>query len=212
MDLISNEFHHCSGRFPSIFLDVPGVTGIADDMIIYGRDDQEHDGNLLNFLEVCRNNNLALNAEKMQFRLPKVSFFGHTWSDKGLSSDPKKIEAVRRMEIPQDVETMRSFLGLVKYLNRFSPCLAELSNPLREICRQKIEFRLTPACKVAFQWTREEISKNVTLQYFNPNTSTILQTDASKRGIKAVLLQNSKPVMFASRALTGSERNYQNLE
>ena len=43
-------------------------------------------------------------------------------------------------------------------------------------------------------------------------TSMILQTDASKKGLGAVLLQNSTPVMFASRALTGSERNYQNLE
>ena len=84
-------------KLDSIFLDIPGVTGITDDMIIYGRDDQEHDGNLLNFLEVCRNNNLILNAEKMQFKLLKVSFFGHTWSDKGLSLDPKKIEAVKRI-------------------------------------------------------------------------------------------------------------------
>ena len=50
------------------------------------------------------------------------------------------------------------------------------------------------------------------LPYFNPKTSMILQTDASKRGLGAVLLQDSKPVMFASRALTGSGRNYQNLE
>ena len=78
-------------KLDHIFLDILGVTGIADDMIIYGRDDQEHDGNLLNSLEVCRNNNLTLNGEKMQFRLPKVSFFGHTGSDKGLSPDPNKI-------------------------------------------------------------------------------------------------------------------------
>ena len=52
-------------KLDGIFLDVPGVTGIADDMIIYGRNDQEHNGNLLNFLEVCRNNNLTLNAEKI---------------------------------------------------------------------------------------------------------------------------------------------------
>ena len=63
-----------------------------------------------------------------------------------------------------------------------------------------------------FLLTKEEISKNITLPYFNPNCSTTLQTDASKRGLGAVLLQNSKPVMFSSRALTGSERNYQNLE
>ena len=63
---------------------------------------------------------MTLNLDKMQFRLPKVSFFGHIWSDKGLSADPKKIEAVKRMELPQDVETMRSFLRLINYLNRFS--------------------------------------------------------------------------------------------
>ena len=79
-----------------IFLSVPGVTGIADDMIIYGKTDHEHNGNLLDFLEVCRKNNLTLNLDNMQFRLPKVSFFGHTWSNKGLSADPKKIEAVKR--------------------------------------------------------------------------------------------------------------------
>ena len=181
-------------------------------MIIYGRDDKKHDGNLLNFLEVCKKNNETLNSEKMQFRLPKVSFFRHTWNDKELSQDPKKIEALKKMEMSQDVEMMRSFLGLVNYLNRFRLHLAELSDPLREICRQKMEFKLTTACNIVFQHTKEEISKNVTLPYFNRNTSTILQTDASRRGLRAVILQNSKPVMFASRALTGSERNYQNLE
>ena len=149
-------------KLDTIFLNVPGVTGIADDMIIYGRTDQEHDGNLLNFLEVCRKNNLTLNPEKLQFRLPKVSFCGHTWSDKGLSPDPKKVEAVKRMEILQDIDTMRSFLGMINYLNRFSPHLVELSDPLREICKQKMEFKLNRAWEVVFQCYKEEISKNIT--------------------------------------------------
>ena len=172
----------------------------------------EHDENLLNFLEVCRKNNLTLNADKMQFRLPKVSFFGHTWSDKGLSADPKKIKAMKRMELPHGVQTMRSFLRLINYLNWFSPCLAELSNPLREICRQKMEFKVNRACEFAFQCCKEEFSKNITLLYYNTKASLILQADASKKGLGAVLLQNSKPVMFASRVLTRIERNYQNLE
>ena len=57
-------------KLDAIFLDIPEVTRIADDMIIYGKDNLEHDGNLQNFSEVCRKNNLTLNAEKMQFRLP----------------------------------------------------------------------------------------------------------------------------------------------
>ena len=82
-----------------IFLSIPGVTGIADNMIIYGRNDQEHDKHLVNFLEVCRKNTLTLNPDKMQFRLPQVSFFGHQWSARGLSPDPKRIVAVKHMEL-----------------------------------------------------------------------------------------------------------------
>ena len=199
-------------KLDAIFLDIPGVTGIADDMVIYGKTDLEHDRHLINFLDICRKNTLTLNPDKMQFRLPQVSFFGHQWSAKGLSPDPKKVAAVKRMDLPEDVETMRSFLGLVNYLNRFSPRLAELSEPLREICRQDTEFQLTKSVRGAFLKTKEEISKHVTLPYFNPRSDTTLQTDASKKGLGAVILQDSKPVMFASRALTRAEKNYQNLE
>ena len=199
-------------KLNTIFLDIPGVMGIADDMVIYGKTYLEHDRHLINFLNFYRKNTLTLNPDKMQFRLPQVSFFGHQWSAKGLSPDPKKIAAVKRMDLPRDVETMRSFLGIVNSLNRFSPRLAELIEPLREVCRQDTEFQLTKSVCVAFLKTKEEISRNITLPYFNPRSDTTLQTDASKKGLGAVILQDSKPVMFASRALTGAEKNYQNLE
>ena len=198
-------------KLDAIFLSIPGVTGIADNMVIYGRCDLQHDKHLINFLEVYRKNTLTLNPDKMQFRLPQVSFFGHQWSAKGLSPDPQKIAAVKRMNLPKYVETMRSFLGLVNYLNRFSPHLAELSEPLREICRQNMEFELNESVCVAFSRTKEEMSKSITLPYFNPGRPTTLQTDASKKGLGAVILQDSRPVMFVSWALTGAEKNYQNL-
>ena len=176
-------------KLNAIFLDIPGVTGIADDMVIYGKTDLEHDRHLINFLNICRKNTLMLNPDKMQFRLPPVSFFGHQWSAKGLSPDPKKVAAVKRMDLPEDVETMQSFLGLVNYLKRFSPRLAELSEPLREVCRQDTEFQLTKSVHAAFFKTKEEISKNVTLPYFNPRSDTMLQTDASKKELGAVILQ-----------------------
>ena len=83
---------------------------------------------------------------------------------------------------------------------------------LRQICRQKEEFQLTEACEDVFCWWKDEISKNIILPYFNPKSLMILQTDTSKKGLGAVLLQNSTPVMFTSRALTGAEKNYQNLD
>ena len=103
----------------------------------------------------------------------------------------RRVAAVKRMDLPEDVETMWSFLGLVNYLNRFSPRLAELSEPLREVCRQDTEFQLTKSVRGAFLKTKEEISKHVTLPYFNPRSDTTLQTDASKKGLGAVILQDS---------------------
>ena len=75
-----------------------------------------------------------------------------------------------------------------------------------------MEFELNESVCVAFSRTKEEISKNVTLPYLNPGRPTTLQTDASKKGLGAVKLQDSRPVMFVSWALTGAEKNYQNLE
>ena len=51
-------------KLDAIFLDIPGVTGIADDMVIYGKTDLEHDRHLINFLNICRKNTLMLNPDK----------------------------------------------------------------------------------------------------------------------------------------------------
>ena len=55
-------------KLDSIFIGMGGVTGIADDMVIAGRDKMEHDRNFLASMEKCMSNNLTLNSEKIQFK------------------------------------------------------------------------------------------------------------------------------------------------
>ena len=117
-------------KLDAIFIGIEGVTGIVDDMVIVGRDEMEHGRNFLTFMEKCMSNNLTLNAEKIQFKQSQVSFCGHCWLKQGISLDPKKIEALNHMEFPPDKETMRSFLGMVNYLNRYSALSAHLTAPL----------------------------------------------------------------------------------
>ena len=81
-------------KLDSIFTGMEGVTGIANDMVIAGRDKMEHDRNFLAFMEKCMINSLTLNSEKIQFKQFQVSFYGHCWSKQGISPDPKKIEAL----------------------------------------------------------------------------------------------------------------------
>ena len=104
-------------KLDSVYIGLPGVTGMADDMVIFGRTEEEHDRNLILFLETTRKNGLVLNKKKLQFKKEEVSFFGHRWNSTGISPDPKKTESILRMEFPPDKETMHSFLGLVSFLN-----------------------------------------------------------------------------------------------
>ena len=78
-------------KLDAIFIGMEGVTGIADDIIIPGKDEMEHDRNFLAFMEKCMENNLTLNSEKIQFKQSQVSFYGHIWSKHSISPDPKKI-------------------------------------------------------------------------------------------------------------------------
>ena len=128
-------------KLDAIFIGMEGVTGIADDMIIAGKDEMEHDRNFLAFMEKCMENNLTLNLEKIQFKQSQVSFYGHIWSEHRILPDTKKIQALKHMEFPPDKETMRSFLGMINYLNRYSALSAHLAAPLSALTHQVTDYK-----------------------------------------------------------------------
>ena len=196
----------------SVYIGLPGVTGIADDTVIFGRNEEEHDRNLILFLETTRKNGLVLNKRKLQFKKEEVSFFGHRWNSTGISPDPKKTESILKMQFPSDKETMHSFLGLVNLLNRYTLKLAELCSPLRKLILKDSHYSPGDSEHAAFNAIKAEFKKKIILPYFDRNKETILQTDASRKGFGAVILQEEQPIYYASRALTSAEKNYQNLE
>ena len=189
-----------------------GVTGIADDMVIAGIDEMEHDRNFIAFIEKCMSNNLTLNVEKIQFKQSQVSFYGHGWLKQGISLDPKKIEALNNMEFPPDKETKRSFLGMMSYLNRYSALSAHLAIPHSALTRQAMGYKPGKVHFENFNRLKMEVSNMRAFPYFDVNTETTLQMDASKKGLGACLIQKGKVICYASRALTKTEQNYHNLQ
>ena len=101
----------------------------------------EYDRNFLAFMEKCMENSLTLNSEKIQFKQSQVSFYGHIWSKHSISPDPKKIQALKHMEFPPDKETMRSFLGMINYLNRYSALSAHLAASLSALTHQATDYK-----------------------------------------------------------------------
>ena len=97
----------------------PGVIGIHDDVIIYGYTREDHDSNLINFLNVCQMEGLCLSSKKLELRRDRVSFFGAIYSREGVHPDPKKVQGIEEMTAPETKQQLQSFLGMVTYMGNF---------------------------------------------------------------------------------------------
>ena len=190
---------------------LPGVLGITDDIVIHGATENTHDGTVLVLCETARLNNLSLNSKKMQFKSTECKFFGHRLTPDGIKVDPKKIEAVIQMDPPQNVASLQSFNGMVNNL-KFSPVLSELSEPLRRLCKSGVEWAWESEQQSAFESIKHAIMSLPVLAYFDKTKKRTIQCNDFKKGLGAVLLQESKPVMYVSRALTETEQRYSNIE
>ena len=100
----------------------------------------------------------------------------------------------------------------MNYLKKFSPVFSELSEPLRRLCKSGVKWAWESEQQDAFEAIKQVITALPVLAYFDKTKKHTIQCDASKKGLNAVLLQESKPVMYVSRALTETEQRYSNIE
>ena len=100
----------------------------------------------------------------------------------------------------------------MNYLNRFSPALADLTAPLRTLCKKDTLFTWESSQQTAFEAIKKEITSAPVLAYFDRSKANTIQSEASKKGLRAVLIRDDKPVIYASRALTETEQSYSNIE
>ena len=120
------------------------------------------------------------------------------------------------MSPPTNVTELRRFIGMVNHLGKFSSRLAELTQPLRELLGKKSTWMWGPEQDQAFTRVKEELSKPTILVLYDPDAATKLSADASSYGLGGVLLQLNeskwKPVAYASRSMTETERRYAQIE
>ncbi|KAL5010856.1 hypothetical protein ScPMuIL_013161 [Solemya velum] len=130
----------------------------------------------------------------------------------GVHPDPDKVKAIQEMDTPQSAKQLQEFLGMVTYLSPFLPHASQLTAPLRELFKKDVLFDWTPSHQVAYNKIISLISREVSLSYFDPQKPSVLQVDASSRGLGAVLMQANKPIAFASKSLSECEQRYANIE
>jgi hypothetical protein len=171
-----------------------------DDILVYSSDLQEHVSHLDQVFKTIVANQLFLNFSKCHFASSKVEYLGHFISKEGVSTDPSKIKAVADWPVPKTVKHLRGFLGLAGYYRRFVKDFGKIAKPLTDLLK-KDSFEWNDSAAVSFQALKIALTQAPVLTLPDFSKVFTLETDASGRGIGAVLMQENHPVAYISKAL-----------
>ena len=172
--------------------------------------------------------NLKIKPKKSHFFQTSVTFLGHILSADGVSPNPEKVAKIKDWPTPKTPKEVHSFVGLASYYRRFIPNFAKWAGPLHALIvpasfKQKIrrgemkksdlpEFQWTPACQEGFDQLKKALTEAPVLAYPDYSKPFILETDASLKGLGAVLSQKGddneiRVIAYASRSLRPSEKS-----
>lgn len=194
------------------FGDIPGVVIYCDDLLICASSDEEHDKILTQVFERAKKCNVRFNKKKFQYKLKEVKYFGHIFSQEGMKIDPDRIKAIVELKSPNTKKELQIILGMINYLRRFVPGLADMAAPLQALLKKDVEWLWTKVHENTFVNIKKCISQAPVLQNFNSNLPVTIQCDASKDGLGCCLMQDGKPVSYASRSLSSAEKNFSQIE
>ena len=151
-----------------IFEGLPGIHPLVDDILVWGRTPKEHDQNLTQVLIRARERGIKFNPLKCTIGVKSVPFFGHVITDTGLQADPKKIEAISKLKTPDSREKVETLLGLVNYMAKFAPNLAEVTAPIRSLLKKEVEFLWDAPQEIALSKVKDIITQSPVLGYYDP--------------------------------------------
>ena len=194
------------------FEGIPGVVVMFDDILVVSETLEEHYERLNKVFEQCQKVGIKLNEKKCQFLCDEIMYIGHVITPDGVKPDPEKVKAITEMPAPKDKKGVQRLLGMITYLAKYIPNLSELTQPLRVLLNKKVDFLWTFEQQSAFEKIRDVLAKDAMIAHFDVNKDIEVHTDASKYGLGACLLQDSRPVAYASRSLTPTEMHYANIE
>ena len=140
---------------------------LADDLVLCRTDLEERDLNLRKVLTRLGQQGLTVNGEKCHFRLPRLTFFGHELSARGIEPSEEKIAAVVNARPPQNVSEVRSLVQLVQYSAKFIPDFAQVAEPLRHRLKKGELFVWGPDEGDTFHKLKELMTSTKALTYFS---------------------------------------------
>ena len=196
---------------------IPGQMNMSDDIIIYSKTKEEHQRTIEQVMLRLKEFNVTANKQKCEFWKNEIEFFGHVFSQDGISPSKDKVSAIVNASEPKTPDEVRSLIGMAQYLSRFIPNYSSIVEPLRVLTKKKTVWKWTEDEINSFEDLKTSLSNWKTLSYFNTKFRTELIVDASPVGLGSILTQknsedNINVVEYASRKLSETESRYSQSE
>lgn len=201
----------------SLLVGIDGVSCWLDDVCVTGPSKEIHLMRLREVLSRLNNAGLKLQKEKCVFFKNSVTYLGYVIDKTGLKTCPSKIEAIVKAPTPTNTTEVKRFIGVVNYYRNFVPNTSSILAPLNDLLKKGAKFEWRESQQHAFDKMKCELSSERVLAHFDPRAQLILSVDAGPNGLGAVLAQRSldgveRPLSFASRSLSVSEKNYSQIQ
>ena len=203
-------------RISLLLQGIKGFVCLTGDILVIGRDQQEHDSRLHVVLCRLQKSNVKLN-DKLELSVSELKYVGHLVSAAGTKPDTQKIAAIIVMAPPTSVAEVRCFLGMVNQFAKFSSRLPKLSAPIRELLRKHRTWSWACPQEAAFQKIKEDICSTPTLALYNLVSLIwfvliLLLLAYAAPFFRKQSDESWHPVTFASRSMTDVERQYAQIE
>ena len=201
---------------------IENCVAIADDIIAFGfnSDGMDHDATVRQIMNKAKQVGMRFNPAKCQFKCEEVKFFDMVLNRQGVVPDPAIIDALLKLPELKTEALLQSFLGMINYLSRFEPKIADLTHRLRILLKKSNEFIWTNVHSEDFRKLIEIMCNSPKLlRYYRPDLDLYLETDASGVAIGMALLQSEQndgsslyPIAYGSKNLTSAKTRYANIE
>ena len=203
-----------------VFSDLIGLSVLVyiDDILIFSKDEVEHQATVREVLRRLRANRLLAKPEKCVFGVKKVDFLGYVISDEGTSVSPAKVQDILDWPRPQSRRELKSFLGTANFSRKFIANFSDIVMPLLALDSKDVKSvkeAWDDNCDEAFEKLKKAMVSSPVLKHVDFNLPFVVETDASDFALGAVLLQPERlgssvlhPVAYMSRKLIAAERNY----
>ena len=220
-DRLQFGVHSATGMFQRemerILDGIPFVLVRIDDVLMTAESDWDHFIVLIKVLVSLENSGLTVNLKKCNFFCNQVTFCGYTICKEGVRPMQSNVEAVLNAPEPTNVSEVKSFMGMLNYYQNYLPSLASIAEPIHCLLRKGTVWEWGSQQKKAFSVAKKMLSEAPLLVHYDPSKEIVVHTDASPYGVGSVLSHvypdnTERPVSYASRSLSVSERNYGHVE